>query len=89
MLTILLCLIPRFEGIGGAGMAASEAFVEVRHYRWSDGSTSTERSDGCANLVCLIFFASFVGVGFIPIFSAFSPFHSLNLEKTLFLYCIN
>lgn len=47
-------------------MAASESFVEVRKYRWSDGSETTERSDGCANLVCLISFASFLaGVGCI------------------------
>lgn len=41
-------------------MAASETFIEVRKYQWSDGSTTTERSDGCANLICLISFAAFV-----------------------------
>jgi hypothetical protein len=41
-------------------MVASDSFIEVRRYRWSDGSTTSERKDGCANLIWIISFASFL-----------------------------
>lgn len=66
-----LCLLALYlgilmTGIGSAGVALSETFIEVRAWKFSDGSVRYERNDGCANLTWAISVAIFLtGVGLV------------------------